>query len=262
MSGIFLAQPTVRAVDANGAPMNGAKLQFYLTGTTTPANVFTTNALSTPLSNPVVSDSAGLFPPIYLDSTVIYRAQLQTGGGSLVMDIDPVNGGYIEATQVQVDAGLATGVYVSPAKLAAWTGVAAALGYAPLNRAGDTATNLMIVNTSLAATSAGYLGLPVNEQDGAYGFALADAGRLVRANSATGVAWTLPANASVAFPVGAVIAVRNAGAGVVTLTRTSGVSLTIAGSGTSKDVGLAQYGLASLIQESANSWVAAGQGLS
>jgi hypothetical protein len=262
MAGTFLAQPMVRAVDSNGAPMNGALLQFYVTGTTTPTNAYTSSTLGTPLSNPVVSDSAGLFVPIYLDPAVTYRVQLKTSGGSVVQDIDPVSASVVEATLAQVNVGAATGVYVSPAKLAGWTGIATALGYNPLNKSGDTATNLLIANSALSVTSAGYMGLPVNEQDANYTLILADAGKLVRANSGAGIAYTVPPNASVPYPVGMAIAVRNVGAGVLTVTRGAGVTLTIAGSGTSKDVAVAQWGVATFVQETANAWVIAGTGLS
>ena len=63
MAGLLLAQPVLRAMDANGVPMAGAQLQFYLTGTTTPTPVYSSATLSTPLSNPVVADSGGLFAP-------------------------------------------------------------------------------------------------------------------------------------------------------------------------------------------------------
>ena len=90
MTGTLLPVPSLRAVDANGVPMSGALLQFYLTGTTTPTPVYTSATLGTPLSNPVVANSAGLFPAIYIDPTITYRAQLLTSGLSLVQDIDPV----------------------------------------------------------------------------------------------------------------------------------------------------------------------------
>ena len=153
-------------------------------------------------------------------------------------------------------------MFVSPAKLGDWTGVAGALGFTPLNKAGDTATNLLIANTALASTSAGYLGAPVNEQDANYTFALSDAGKMVRANSASGIAWTIPPNSAVAFPLGTAIVVRNLGAGTVTIMRGSGVTQLLAGGSTSKDVSLAQYGLATLIQESANAWVCSGSNVS
>jgi hypothetical protein len=262
MAGLLLAQPVLRAIDGNGAPMAGAQLQFYETGTTTPTPAYTSSSLGTALSNPVVADSGGLFAPIFLDPTVTYRVQLLTSAGVLVQDIDPAAESVVEATQAQVNAGVATGLYVSPAKLGAWSGVAGALGYTPLNKAGDTATNLALAFTALSSASAGYLGLPVNEEDAAYAFVLSDAGKMVRGNSAAAMAWTIPPNSAVAFPVGAAIAVRNVGAGTITITRGSGVTLVLAGGSTSKDVALAQWGLATLIQEAANSWVVAGNGIS
>src|SRR5271155_5687384 len=90
MTGNLLTMPVLRAVDANGAPLPGALLQFYVTGTTTPTNVYSSAALVTALSNPVAADAGGLFVPIYLAPTVSYRCQLQTSAGALIRDIDPV----------------------------------------------------------------------------------------------------------------------------------------------------------------------------
>lgn len=89
MTGFLLPTVVWRAVDSAGAPLNGAKLYFFVTGTTTPTNTYTTSTLGTPNANPVVSDSAGLFGPIYLDPAVTYRVQLKTSAGSLIEDIDP-----------------------------------------------------------------------------------------------------------------------------------------------------------------------------
>jgi len=261
MSGTLLGAPVYRAVDQNGAPMPGALLQFYLTGTTTPANVYTSSALSVPLSNPVAADAGGLFPAIYLDPTVVYRCQLLSGGGVLIKDIDPVTESVVEATQAQVNAGMSTGIYVSPAKLAAWSGVAAALGYTPVNKAGDTATNLALAATALSVNSAGYLGLPVNEQDAAYTTALSDAGKLIRCNSGSAVAYTLPPVSSVAYPVGTAIALRNVGAGVLTLTPGAGVTVAKAGSASQATIALAQYAFCTAVMEATNTWVVSGAGM-
>ena len=262
MTGTLLPTPVFRAVDSGGAPMAGALLQFYLTGTTTAASVYTSSALATPLGNPVVADAGGLFVPIYLDPSVTYRVQLQTSGGTVVRDVDPVSTSVIEATLAQVNAGVATGVYVSPAKLAGWTGMVAALGYTPLNKAGDTATNLVLANSSLSTTSAGYLGLPVNPQGGTYTCVLSDAGKLVRHPSGTGHAFTIPAVASVAFPIGTVIAFRAFGAGAVTITPDTGVTFYKAGTvGSVSSLALAQSGLCTGVMEDTNAWVFSGVGL-
>lgn len=75
--------PRYRAVDTSGVPLNGAKLYFWETGGTftTPKSVYTTSALSVALSNPVVSDSAGLFAQIFLNVDG-YDVQLKSSDGA------------------------------------------------------------------------------------------------------------------------------------------------------------------------------------
>jgi hypothetical protein len=261
MSGLLLAQPVFRAVDATGAPMAGAQLQFFLTGTTTPTPVYSSAALSTPLSNPVVADSGGLFAPMWLDPTVTYRVQLLTAAGALVQDIDPVAESVVEATQAQVNAGTATGVFVSPAKLATWGGIAAALGFTPLNKAGDTATNLLLAFSSYSPNSAGYMGAPVNEQDGSYTLQQSDAGKLVRATISSPVTYIVAPNS---LQLGNLIMIRNAAASSATLTvaRGSGVTLFGAGGTTNKDWALAPGALATIGAETTNTLWISGAGVS
>ena len=251
MTGNLLSQPVIRAVDAGGLPLPGARMQFYATGTTTPTPAYSTASLSTPLANPVTADSGGLFAPIYLDPSVTYRVQLLNAAGSLVQDVDPVN------TPLANAAGSITAAMLQG-------GAAAAnLGFAPLNRSGDTATNLALAFTAPTSASAGYLGAPRNEQDANYSFTLSDCGRMVRSNSASAVTYLLQPQASVAWPDGAVIVVRNAGAGVLTIQRGSGVILLPAGGNTNKDCAVAPYGLATLIHDFPNdSWTISGVGVS
>lgn len=80
-----------RVTTAN-APLNGGKAYFYLTTTTTLEAVFADAALATPLSNPVVANSAGFFPElVYLDPTKTYRLVLKTSAGATIFDADPIN---------------------------------------------------------------------------------------------------------------------------------------------------------------------------
>jgi hypothetical protein len=250
MTGLLLPVPGLRAVDQTGAPLVGALLQFYLSGTTTPTPVYTAADLATPLSNPVTSDAAGLFPAIFYDPTIAYRAQLLTAGGNVVQDVDPVAAPFINATGSITAAMLASGAAVSN------------MGYAPVNKAGDTATNLLISNSSLAITSVGYLGAPMHRQNVNYTFALNDAGACVLCDNTGGYVWTIPPVSAVAFPVGSVILVRNRAAGSITLMRSSGLVLRIAGSGTSQDVALAIWGFATLVMDESNEWVVSGVGIS
>jgi len=68
----------------------------------------------------------------------------------------------------------------------------------------------------------GTRGVPQNIQNAAYTFALSDAGGQVFHDEVTARVWTIPANASVPFPVGTAITfVNNAGAGDITLAITT-----------------------------------------
>jgi hypothetical protein len=58
----LFTSPVVRATDANNLALSGAKWFFYTSGTTVPALAYADAILLTPLSNPVVADSGGLFP--------------------------------------------------------------------------------------------------------------------------------------------------------------------------------------------------------
>lgn len=76
--------------DGNGVPRAGATLTFQQTGTTTLQNTFTDSTLATPNANPVVADSNGLFPPIYLSAVFDYKAILKDSAGVTIATRDPI----------------------------------------------------------------------------------------------------------------------------------------------------------------------------
>jgi hypothetical protein len=79
-------------VTTSAAPLNGGKAYFYLSGTTTPEDVFEDDGLTTPLANPVVANSAGFFPElVYLDPTKAYRCVIKTSADVTISDADPIN---------------------------------------------------------------------------------------------------------------------------------------------------------------------------
>lgn len=91
MAAELFIQPS-RALDNNADPYAGAKAFFYQTGTTTLQSVFTTAALSVAHANPVIADSSGKFPNIYMNSTLDYRVVIKNSTESVTLhDIDPVN---------------------------------------------------------------------------------------------------------------------------------------------------------------------------
>lgn len=79
-----------------------------------------------------------------------------------------------------------------------------------------------VPNTSL-------LGVVINQQSGTtYTLALSDAGpnKYLRQSNASPIATTVPANATVAFPIGSIVSGIQAGDGKVTITAAGGVTLT------------------------------------
>lgn len=95
----------------------------------------------------------------------------------------------------------------------------------------------------------------INTQTVSYVAVLSDDQNVVVMNVAGANTFTVPTNASVAFPVGAVLTVVQYGAGQTTLTPASGaVTLHTPSSLTTK----AQYATVTLTQVSANTWVAGG----
>lgn len=91
MAAELFTLPFRPALNPRGIPIAGAKLCFFVSGGLTPAVVYADAALTTPLSNPVIADSAGKWPSIYLDEAVTYRIRLKDASGNLLPghDIDP-----------------------------------------------------------------------------------------------------------------------------------------------------------------------------
>lgn len=93
-----------------------------------------------------------------------------------------------------------------------------------------------------------------------YTTVLADAYQvLVPMNKATAVAFQIPTNASVAFPVGTAITVLNKGAGDVTISAvTSGTTTILSAGATAASPTLAQYKSAVCIKTATDTWYVVG----
>lgn len=94
--GVRYATPDQFEVDANGVPIAGGQLFFYLTGTNTPQNTYQDVGLTIPNANPIIADANGRFGNIWLIPSLAYRVQLWTAPtvddptGSQVWSFDPV----------------------------------------------------------------------------------------------------------------------------------------------------------------------------
>ena len=82
---------------------------------------------------------------------------------------------------------------------------------------------------------------------------------LVPMNKATAVAFKIPTNASVAFPVGTAITILNKGAGVCTISAvTPGTTTVLSAGATAASPTLAQYKTAVCIKTATDAWYVAG----
>jgi hypothetical protein len=102
-----------------------------------------------------------------------------------------------------------------------------------------------------------------NSQSGPYELILSDTGKHILHPSAdtTARTWTIPANASVAFPIGtAVTFINQNGAGVITITITTD-TMRLAGAGTTGNRTLAANGVATAVKITSTEWIISGTGL-
>jgi hypothetical protein len=81
--------PRETAFDGDGNVISGAKLNFYETGTSTPQDTYSDDALSSANANPVVADSEGVFGDIFLSATD-YKVVLTDADDVTKWSADPV----------------------------------------------------------------------------------------------------------------------------------------------------------------------------
>jgi len=112
-----------------------------------------------------------------------------------------------------------------------------------------------------AAAFNGLVAYTVNSDATAdYTAVIADAYQvLVPMNKATAVAFKIPTNASVAFPVGTAITILNKGAGTVTISAvTSGTTTVLSAGAVAASPTLSQYKTAVCIKTATDSWYVVG----
>ena len=87
-----------QALNDAGTSLPGAKLHFYINGTTTDQNTYSDEALTTPNANPVVADGSGRFGNIFL-SALSYTVVLKDADNVQIWSRDDVDG-YTESNFV------------------------------------------------------------------------------------------------------------------------------------------------------------------
>jgi hypothetical protein len=146
-----------------------------------------------------------------------------------------------------------TGVLRGPA------GSAAAPSY---SASGDTNTGIYFpsadeVGFSLGGTGflVGYRNIPQQLQNGNYTLVLADSGKHVyKASGGAGETITIPANGSVAYPIGTAITFINQGGGTLSIAITTD-TMTLIGTGGTGTRTLADDGMATAIPDATKIWM-------
>jgi competence protein ComGC len=127
-----------------------------------------------------------------------------------------------------------------------------------------TPTSGNLSNCTVDGTnSVGYLNIPQNSQSAAYTLVLADAGKNIYhpSTDTTARIFTIPANSSVAFPIGtAVTFINDTSGGTITIAITTD-TLVLAGAGTTGSRTLAANGMATCIKMTSTRWMINGAGL-
>lgn len=282
---ILSPPPKAQFFDANGDPLVGGKVYTYQGGTTTPLATYTTAAGTTPNANPVILDSRGE-ADIWYTAGVSYKVVLRTAADVLIWTVDNIAMSGSMATQNSNNVNITGGTIGSGVTFNGNTTgtasnvtgtVAIANGGTGATTAANARTNLgaaasgantditaldqdvaITATGTIGANSIGYRGAPQNAQTGAYALALADNGKHI---SITTGGITIPANASVAFPIGATIVIFNNSGSSQTIAITTD-TLRQAGTTNTGTRTLANYGLATVIKVATTVWVISGAGLS
>jgi hypothetical protein len=110
--------------------------------------------------------------------------------------------------------------------------------------------------------SVGFRNIPVNSQSTAYTTVLADSGKVIfhPSTDANARTFTIPANGSVAYPIGTAITFINMTSQAVTIAITTD-TMYLSSAGTTGSRSLAQYGSATAIKMTSTTWLISGSGL-
>lgn len=120
---------TPSAVFKSGVYAGGAKVSFFLTGSTTPVAVYTSENLSSTHPVPLVADAFGVFPQVFSSGGKQLKAVITASDDTAISTIDPVKevntvlatdyGSFEEVSLRRYGEPDANGVYPASALLAA-----------------------------------------------------------------------------------------------------------------------------------------------
>ncbi|MFN5091928.1 MAG: hypothetical protein ACK5EW_01575 [Bacteroidota bacterium] len=166
--------------------------------------------------------------------------------------------GVTSAIQTQLNAKQAVVANVDDTEIGYLNGVTSAIQTQLDSKA--SATSIPDGTTTTAVRGPGYMGIPQSAAatTGAYTIVAADAGEHIYTTASRTI--TIPANSSVAFPVGTAISFVTATGATATIAITTD-TLNLAGPGTTGSRTLAPFGIATAVKVTSTSWIISGNGL-
>ena len=186
---------------------------------------------------------------------VTFTSIVVTGGSITgITDLAVADGGTGASTLTGVLKGNGT---------SAFTAATAGTDYvAPSGALGTPSSGTLSSCTVDGTDAVGFRNVPVNSQSSAYTLVLADSGKVILhpSSDANARTFTIPANSSVAYPVGTAITFINMTSQVVTIAITTD-TMYLSSAGTTGSRSLAQYGSATAIKITSTNWIISGSGL-
>lgn len=174
----------------------------------------------------------------------------QLSGGNSAINFDPNDYLIYDRTANEFQFNVAS----TPRLKITGTGIAVT-GLTTFSAGADLTAPLAAPTT----TEIGYMGSPFNTQNGNYTFVLTDRGKTIYHTSATPHNYTIPANASVAYPIGTIIDIEvESGSGAITLAITSD---TLRWGGSSGSRTLTAPAQASIKKTTVTTWRLVGNGI-
>lgn len=189
-----------------------------------------------------------------------------TSGQALITD----GSGVLSFSGVGTDASLITSGTLAVAR--GGTGVTTSTGTTNVVLSNSPTLVTPVLGTPSSGTlssctvdgtdAVGFRNVPVNSQSAAYTLVLADSGKVILhpSSDANARTFTIPANSSVAYPVGTAITFINMTSQVVTIAITTD-TMYLSSAGTTGSRSLAQYGSATAIKITSTNWIISGSGL-
>jgi hypothetical protein len=234
------------------ASANASTTNYTLTFPARDDTVVTINSSDT-LTNKTISGLANTISNVSLTTAVTGALPVANGGTGQTTAI----GGFNALSPITTAGDLIIGNGVNSA-----TRLAIGTSAQVLTSNGTTAS--WQTPTAPGSGNFGYLNIPQNSQSAAYTLVLADSGKHILHPSAdtTARTFTIPANGSVAFPIGTAITfVNQNAAGTITIAITTD-TMRLAGSGATGSRTLTANGTATALKITATEWLISGVNLS